>query len=360
MTRSRSAPLWVLTTYYNPAGCDRQRMNFKAFRRMLQQPLLVVELARDGRHELSDDDGEIVIRLTGEDRLWQKERLLDVGLEALPRHVEFAAWIDCDLVFPDDEWAAKAVKRLAKNGGMLQLFDRCTHHLPRDADPRTLSPRCNDFTPLFSGVAVASALRASTFTENELRLAKARTAPDLASRHRIIDGHNCYGMAWAAPRATIEACGQYDRNVVGGGDSVHVLAAMDRLDDHWALRAHSAKQVADAAAWAHRAARAGLFASLNAPARRRPSHVARRRRQSQLSRPLRNSRPSRLRSAGRNAKAANRNWRWIDPESPSRTRSARISSRGAKTALASRMNKWFGDARVRTISSQAVETSYPI
>ncbi len=263
MTRSPSAPLWVLTTYYNPAGYNRRRMNFKAFRRLLQQPLLVVELTRDGRRELSDDDGEIVIRLTGEDRLWQKERLLNLGLAALPRHVEFAAWVDCDLIFLDDEWAAKAVRRLAKNGGMLQLFDR-SHHLPRDADPRTLSPSaCKDFTPLFSGVAVASALRASTFAENELRLTQARAAPDLASRHRIIDGHNCYGMAWAAPRATIEACSQYDRNVVGGGDSVHVLAAMGRLDDHWALRAHSAKQKIDAAAWARSAARAGLFASLD-------------------------------------------------------------------------------------------------
>ena len=100
------------------------------------------------------------------------------------------------------------MKRLAKNGGMLQLFDR-SHHLPRAADPRNLSPAaCNDVTPLFSGVAVASALRAATFNENELRLAQARIAPDIANRHRIIDGHNCYGMAWAAPRATIEACGQ--------------------------------------------------------------------------------------------------------------------------------------------------------
>jgi hypothetical protein len=110
MTRLPSAPLWVLTTYYNPAGYNRRRMNFKAFRRLLQQPLLVVELTRDGRRELSDDDGEIVIHLTGEDRLWQKERLLNLGVAALPRHVEFVAWIDCDLVFLDDEWAAKAVR----------------------------------------------------------------------------------------------------------------------------------------------------------------------------------------------------------------------------------------------------------
>jgi len=263
MTRSPSAPLWVLTTYYNPVGYNRRRMNFKAFRRLLQAPLLVVELARDGRHELSDDDGEIVIHLTGEDRLWQKERLLNLGLAALPRHTEFAAWVDCDLVFPDDEWVAKAMKRLEKNGGMLQLFDR-SHHLPRDADPQTLSPSaCKDFTPLFSGVAVASALRAGSFDENELRLAQARNAPDIASRHRIIDGHNCYGMAWAAPRATIEACGQYDRFVVGGGDSVHVYAALSRLDDLWRLRPHSDAQQRDVASWATKAGEVGLTAHLD-------------------------------------------------------------------------------------------------
>ena len=72
-----SDPLWVVTSYYNPAGYKRRLQNFKAFRRRLNAQLMVVELAKAGRHQLSKGDADIVLSLTGEDRIWQKERLLD-------------------------------------------------------------------------------------------------------------------------------------------------------------------------------------------------------------------------------------------------------------------------------------------
>ena len=40
--------------------------------------------------------------------MWQKERLLNVALAAVPNNVEDVAWIDCDVVF--------AVKGVAANG----------------------------------------------------------------------------------------------------------------------------------------------------------------------------------------------------------------------------------------------------
>src|ERR1017187_517037 len=108
-------PLWVVTSYYNPAGYKRRLQNFKTFRRHLNAPLMVVELAKAGRHQLSKDDGNIVLSLTGEDRIWQKERLLNIGIAQLPRHVEYVAWVDCDVIFDDENWVNSAKSRLEKH-----------------------------------------------------------------------------------------------------------------------------------------------------------------------------------------------------------------------------------------------------
>ena len=226
MTRSRSAPLWVLTTYYNPAGYNRRRMNFKAFRRMLQQPLLVVELARDGRHELSDDDGEIVIRLTGEDRLWQKERLLNVGLEALPRHVEFAAWIDCDLVFPR--------RRMGRQGGEAPGEER------RDA--AALRPVASPAARRRSADVVARRLqrlhaavfrrrrrqRAARVDFHETSFALRRRATRRISPAAIASSMATIVTAWPGRRRARRSklAASTIAIIVGGGNSMHVLAAL--------------------------------------------------------------------------------------------------------------------------------------
>ena len=261
---SFSDPLWVMTSYYNPAKYATRRRNFQSFRKHLNAPLLVVELARSGEHHLSKDDGDIVLSLTGEDRIWQKERLLNIGLAELPRHVEYVAWIDCDVIFEDEDWASKAKQRLSKTDGLLQLFETSVH-LPREAEPKDLSPAaCGRYAPIMRGVAIASALATSEFETNEIKLTRARAQPELIEQYRLADRHNCYGMAWSAHRATIAASGFYDRNVVGGGDAVQVFAAMARLDVYWALRPHAPAHKQDALDWMGRAKSSGLLSAIGA------------------------------------------------------------------------------------------------
>lgn len=256
-------PLWVVTSYYNPAGYKRRLQNFRAFRRLINAPLMVVELARPGRHQLTTDDGDRVLSLTGEDRIWQKERLLNIGISELPRHVRYVAWVDCDVVFGDEEWASAATARLEKNGGLLQLFE-AVDHLPSDVELNGLTARtCGEYVPLLSCMSVASAIRAAAFDANDLKLTRARTVANSAAYYKEVDGHNSYGMAWSALRETIGKCGQYDRNIIGAGDSVLVFAALSRLDDHWTLRAHTEEQKRDAAAWAKSAELAGLFSNVD-------------------------------------------------------------------------------------------------
>lgn len=256
-------PLWVITSYYNPARYSRRLQNFRAFRRLLNAPLMAVEIAGPNAHQLARDDADIVVSLTGEDRIWQKERLMNIGVAALPAHVEYVAWVDCDLIFEDEDWTSKTAARLEKNGGLLQLFE-LSLHLPREVDPGKASvSECRNAVPLLAGVSIGSSLRSSAFDSNEMKLTQARQAPNLSSYHRAIDRHNCYGMAWAAHRATVEKCGQYDRNIVGGGDAVHVYAALSRLDDYWFFRAVTEQQKHDIRRWTRTARDAGLLAHID-------------------------------------------------------------------------------------------------
>ncbi len=214
----RAKSLWVVTSYFNPASYQRRPANFRAFRRCLSAPLLVVELARPGRHELGDDDGEIVIRLEGEDRIWQKERLLNLAVAQLPSHVKYVAWMDCDLIFDRSNWPGEAEAHLGASGGLLQLFARSVH-LPSSLDPNIVSlDDCRAAEPLVTGVAIARAVSAAAFDANEEKLQQARKAVGAPNYYPTLDRHNCYGMAWAARRELLAAAGLYDRNVIGGAD----------------------------------------------------------------------------------------------------------------------------------------------
>ena len=94
-----AGPLWAVTSYFNPAGYRRRKANYRVFRERLPLPLLTVEWSPTGQFELQPGDADILIQLTGGDVMWQKERLLNIGVERLPSQCKHVAWVDCDLVF---------------------------------------------------------------------------------------------------------------------------------------------------------------------------------------------------------------------------------------------------------------------
>ena len=121
--------LWGITCYFNPVGYKRRLQNYLLFRRHLKIPLITVELAyRDG-FDLPADAADILIRLRSGDVLWQKERLLNLALAALPDRCDAVAWLDCDVVFEDDDWAARAAQALQRFP-LIQPF-QTVHETPR-------------------------------------------------------------------------------------------------------------------------------------------------------------------------------------------------------------------------------------
>jgi len=145
--------------------------------------------------------------------LWQKERLLNLGLRRVPRDCDSVAWLDCDIIFATDDWAERARVALG-NFAMVQLFsERC--NLARDAIIDSPDPSAVDL------VAQSLGFRSATgqAQPDDLRIAGAAWTRGATT-----------GLAWASRRTLFEKHGLYDSCILGNGDRAMVCAAMGRLD----------------------------------------------------------------------------------------------------------------------------------
>ena len=113
--------VWAITTYYNPVRYGRRLSNYKIFRDNLAIPLVSIELSFDGKFDLTEGDADILIQVCGGALVWQKERLLNLALKAVPADVEHVAWLDCDVILKKNDWALEAKKHL-QDQNVVQLF----------------------------------------------------------------------------------------------------------------------------------------------------------------------------------------------------------------------------------------------
>jgi hypothetical protein len=225
---------WAITAYFDPLGSGKRLGNYREFRRRLQVPLLAVELSFTGRFDLRPDDADILIQLGGGHMLWQKERLLNIALRALPDCCDVVAWLDCDGVFVHEDWAADCRREL-ETSALVQPFHRI-HYLER-LDPPKLPERWPpDYLHSFAARYVHGDVKEDTFlTTGASR--KSRYVP---------------GMAWVARRRLLETHGFYDAGVIGGGDALLVAAACGRAPDKAAAFHMGPEQSSHYVAWASR------------------------------------------------------------------------------------------------------------
>src|SRR4051794_18027562 len=96
--------LWLLTSYFNASGYRTRRQNYDRFRqRIAGLRLLTVECAF-GPEPFALEPSAEVLQVRARDVLWQKERLLNVALAALPADCHKVAWLDGDLLFERPDW----------------------------------------------------------------------------------------------------------------------------------------------------------------------------------------------------------------------------------------------------------------
>jgi len=199
--------LWAVTSYFNPARYRRRIENYRVFREALGIPLLAVELSFNGVFELNADDADQVLHINGGDVLWQKERLLNLGLRQLPADCDTVAFLDCDILFGDPAWAGE-VTALLQRAPMAQAFSQI-HHLGRDAPANT---RAEHIT--FTQPSIASAVARGSDPQLLLAGVTRRDATVVSP-----------GYAWAFRREAIERHDLYEFCIAGGGDNALACAA---------------------------------------------------------------------------------------------------------------------------------------
>ena len=215
--RALGGSLWAVTTYYNPASYASKATNYAWFREALHEadiPLLAVELAfGDTPFELGSGDAEKLIQLRGGDVLWQKERLLNIGVASLPDDCDKVAWLDADVLFARPDWARETA-RLLDTYVVVQPFSHCVRLPPETGvcDPATL-PFGYGESELFYGMAWG---------------VHAKGRASLADYRR----HGHTGFAWAARRELIERHGLYDANLLGNGDT-DIAHALFGSTNYW-------------------------------------------------------------------------------------------------------------------------------
>jgi hypothetical protein len=129
--------------------------------------------------------------------LWQKERLLNLAIQWLPRSCKFVSWQDCDLVFLNPQWAQETAQLLQSGINVVQLFQNCIR-LPKDYSyVYTRGNVCKSFAEITP--KNTSVLYAGRF-----------------------DSHGHTGYAWAARRDILDEYGLYEYAIAGSGD--HYIA----------------------------------------------------------------------------------------------------------------------------------------
>ena len=225
--------LWGITTFFNPAGYRRRLENYRHFRRHLPVPLLAVELSFDGRFDLGPADADMVVQIDGGAVLWQKERLLNVALAALPPTCTMVAWLDCDVVFGRPDWSEAVASGLERHV-LLQPFSH-VHFMPPGWSPDAVGGAAVDVKhpPAFLIAGGASVEAAVAFAGRDA------TQPAYTP-----------GIAWAARRELIMRHMLYDACIMGGGDGALMRAAYGFPSLTRDLQRMSPERYDDYRAWA--------------------------------------------------------------------------------------------------------------
>lgn len=111
--------LGIVTCFFNPCGYQQTVENYFRFREALGHECLTAELSFQGKFVIPD-----AIHLHGgpQNIMWQKERLLNIGIENLPDKYDKVAWIDADLLFLNPHWLDEAEEKL-NQFPVVQLFE---------------------------------------------------------------------------------------------------------------------------------------------------------------------------------------------------------------------------------------------
>jgi len=200
---------WGITTFFNPAGYRNKSKNYRIFRESSKKQglkLLTVELAFGKKpFELGTEDADILIQLRTkkENILWQKEAMLNIGLKNLPPDCDKIVWLDCDIIFKNDQWISET-SALLERYSLVQPF---RYFIKLQKGKQDLDIR--EINELIDRGKKSNNIRINDIgTKNKL---KSHIAPSARG-------------IWAARRKIIDTIHFFEYAIVGSGDTFMLCA----------------------------------------------------------------------------------------------------------------------------------------
>ena len=199
VVKYEAAPdLGIVTAFFNPCRYRTRAANFERFVAPIRAAgisLVIVE-ARFAGGEWTLDPKYASMRVEARDLMWQKERLLDMGMAWLPASCTKVAWLDADVLFDDAEWACKT-SELLETALVVQPFSDAVRLAPHSFTPAPTDELYQSFAAMYMH------------------------HPELLAHGRYaLHGHT--GFAWAARRHLLATHGLYDALIAGSAD--HLMA----------------------------------------------------------------------------------------------------------------------------------------
>lgn len=212
---------WGVTVYFNRHHVPIQLQNLLEFSQCVRRQglkLLVVELAfGDDAFQVAEEAADRVVRRRTNSVLWQKERLLNIGIAELPAACDKVAWLDNDILFENDAWVGETAELLASFVVVQPYATACwlpagVHSLTQELPVGIGEGKC--LPGIVAGLAAY----------------QTPAARQRALANYLLSGHT--GFAWAARRSLLQAHPLYDRDIVGGAD-VPIAHAFLGDEDFW-------------------------------------------------------------------------------------------------------------------------------
>jgi hypothetical protein len=197
--------LAIITSYFNPNRCKYRLKNYKKFKEHIDKAgvdLFTIELATgNNEFELKSKN---VKRVRGNSLMFQKERMLNVLIEELPEKYDSVCWIDCDIIYLQNDWPDRIEESL-KQHLVTQPYQYAV------SLPESNLSLINEATIVCFNCFGSSLIRRS--------FSSYRNKTNLRNFH---DGH--VGYVWAARRDFLQKHKLYDPIITGCGDLFMAMA----------------------------------------------------------------------------------------------------------------------------------------
>ena len=187
----------IITCYFNWCGFTTPSRNFHRFLREMKKndiPVFGVELSITDNFETTGMLGWSQLKVNKENVCFQKEACLNLVEKKVPEQYTKIAWIDCDLIFLNNNWYHRASKKLDTHK-LIQLY---THGYNTDKYGRIV-----------------------------LEFPSIMYMRDKVPYSEWVKHSGYPGGAWAARRELWKYGGLYPYAVMGGGDTVFIYSMYD-------------------------------------------------------------------------------------------------------------------------------------